>query len=329
MSQNQIPNPYTSNRTIPAAPGTPTAPGVSIGAASPSALGVIPDPRLANAFLTQAFLWMFAGLLVSAAVAFTVQSNAAPARVRRGQLLPAVHRPVRASWSGISRGDQPDQRHCGAGASSSSTPRRSGSPSGSSWRATRAPSVVPAFLSASAMFGAAAVYGQVTQRSLAALGGILFMGLIGLLVAMFLNIFLHSSEVTWIISIVGVGLFTALTAYDVQRIQSGDLAAQTGSMEKAAVIGALSSTWTSSTCSCSCSGSSAAGARSFRRCAAARGRPQHGAASVPSSGASGRPRGSLTVATAGIAGAARVDALDRLGDRRRPASTAGSGRANR
>ncbi len=65
------------------------------------------------------------------------------------------------------------------------------------------------------------------------------MGLIGLLVAMVLNIFLASSQVTWIISIVGVVLFTALTAYDVQRIQSGDLAAQTGSMEKAAVIGAL------------------------------------------------------------------------------------------
>ena len=100
-------------------------------------------------------------------------------------------------------------------------------------------SVVTAFLSASAMFGAAAVYGHVTQRSLAAMGGLLFMGLIGLLVAMVLNIFLASSTVTWVISIVGVVLFTALTAYDVQRIQSGAIAAQTGSMEKAAVIGAL------------------------------------------------------------------------------------------
>ena len=65
------------------------------------------------------------------------------------------------------------------------------------------------------------------------------MGLIGLLVAMLLNIFLGSSQVTFLISIVGVVLFTALTAYDVQRIQSGDLAARLGSMEKAAVIGAL------------------------------------------------------------------------------------------
>ncbi len=100
-------------------------------------------------------------------------------------------------------------------------------------------SVVTAFLSASAMFGAAAIYGHVTQRSLAAMGSILFMGLIGLLVAMVLNLFLRSDAMTWIISIVGVGLFTALTAYDVQRIQSGAIAARLGSMEKAAVIGAL------------------------------------------------------------------------------------------
>ena len=62
------------------------------------------------------------------------------------------------------------------------------------------------------MFGAAAIYGPVTKRSLAGLGGILFMGLIGLIVASLLNIFLGSSGLTWLISIVGVVIFTALTA---------------------------------------------------------------------------------------------------------------------
>jgi len=89
------------------------------------------------------------------------------------------------------------------------------------------------------MFGAASVYGAVTKRSLAGLGGILFMGVIGLLVASVINIFLGSSALSWLISVVGVVIFTALTAYDVQRIQNGDLAIRTGSMEKAAVIGAL------------------------------------------------------------------------------------------
>ena len=96
-----------------------------------------------------------------------------------------------------------------------------------------------AFLSASAMFGAAALYGATTKRSLAGLGGILVMGLIGIIVASLINLFVGNNALGWIISIVGVVIFTALTAYDVQRIQAGDLAARTGSMEKAAVIGAL------------------------------------------------------------------------------------------
>ena len=63
--------------------------------------------------------------------------------------------------------------------------------------------------------------------------------LIGLLIAMVLNIFLASPAISYVISIVGVVLFTALTAYDVQRIAAGDIAARLGSMEKAAVFGAL------------------------------------------------------------------------------------------
>jgi FtsH-binding integral membrane protein len=83
------------------------------------------------------------------------------------------------------------------------------------------------------------VYGHVTKRSLAGLGGILFVGLIGIIVASLLNAFLASGPLSLVISIAGVVIFTALTAYDVQRIQSGQLAIATGSMEKAAVLGAL------------------------------------------------------------------------------------------
>ena len=64
MSDQRVSNPYATPNTIS---GT---------AASPSALGVKPDARLAQAFLTQAFVWMFVGLIVSAGVAFIVQSNA-------------------------------------------------------------------------------------------------------------------------------------------------------------------------------------------------------------------------------------------------------------
>jgi len=100
-------------------------------------------------------------------------------------------------------------------------------------------SVVTAFLSASAIFGAAAIYGAVTKRRLVGLGPMLFVGLIGIIVASVLNIFLVNDMLAWGISVIGVVIFTALTAYDVQRIQNGDLAVATGSMEKGAVMAAL------------------------------------------------------------------------------------------
>ena len=78
-------------------------------------------------------------------------------------------------------------------------------------------SVVTAFVSAAAMFGAAAIYGATTKRSLAGLGGYLFMGLIGILVASVLNLFLGWNGLNWIISVVGIVIFTALTALTSRR----------------------------------------------------------------------------------------------------------------
>src|SRR5687767_5067718 len=73
QNQNQIPNPYSSTPVAPGAtPGTTSGP---VTGASPAALGVKPDARLAQAFLTQAFVWMFAGLLVTAGVAYVVQTS--------------------------------------------------------------------------------------------------------------------------------------------------------------------------------------------------------------------------------------------------------------
>ena len=81
--------------------------------------------------------------------------------------------------------------------------------------------------------------GATTKRSLASFGGYLTMGVIGLFAAMLVNLFLASGPLGFVISIIGVVIFTGLTAYDVQRISAGDLAARLGSMEKAAVVGAL------------------------------------------------------------------------------------------
>jgi FtsH-binding integral membrane protein len=227
MTQNQIPNPYTTQRPS----GAPTFGG------APSELGVQPDARLASAFLSQAFLWMFVGLLTTAGVAFVVQGNDALKAFALGSFFPlflaqlAIVVVISAAINRLSATAALGLFFVYAASLGITIGLIVSSYTGAS--------VGTAFLSASAMFGAAAVYGHVTKRSLAKLGGILFMGLIGLFVAMILNIFMNSGTISLVISIVGVVLFTALTAYDVQRIQSGALAAQTGSMEKAAVIGAL------------------------------------------------------------------------------------------
>jgi FtsH-binding integral membrane protein len=100
-------------------------------------------------------------------------------------------------------------------------------------------SVVAAGSAAAAVFGAAAVYGAVTKRDLSNIGAYLFMGLIGLIVAMFVNVFVGGTLLSFGISAAGVVIFTVLTAYDVQQIQSGAVAAWTGAMEKGAVMGAF------------------------------------------------------------------------------------------
>jgi FtsH-binding integral membrane protein len=99
--------------------------------------------------------------------------------------------------------------------------------------------VAAAFVSASGMFAAAAAYGALTKRDLSKLGGILFMALIGIIIASVVNLFLRSEAIYWVISYLGVALFTALTAYDVQKITRGDYAAWTGSMERASIVAAL------------------------------------------------------------------------------------------
>ncbi len=80
-------------------------------------------------------------------------------------------------------------------------------------------SVLGCFLSASAMFGVMAYMGYTTNQDLTKFGRILIMGLIGTLIAMLINYFLHSSQLDYIISIIGVMVFTGLTAFDVQKLK--------------------------------------------------------------------------------------------------------------
>lgn len=98
-------------------------------------------------------------------------------------------------------------------------------------------SITSTFVITAGMFGAMSVYGYVTTRDLTSWGSFLFMGLIGVVIASVVNIFVGSSTVSWIISGIGVIVFTGLTAYDTWKIK--EMAAQGTEGRKPAILGAL------------------------------------------------------------------------------------------
>ena len=101
-------------------------------------------------------------------------------------------------------------------------------------------SVTRVFFICSATFGAMSIYGYTTKRDLTKLGSFLMMGLIGIIIASIVNIFLKSSMMYFVISILGVLIFVGLTAYDTQKIKNMYSVSDTGElMGKKAVMGAL------------------------------------------------------------------------------------------
>ena len=95
-----------------------------------------------------------------------------------------------------------------------------------------------AFLGASAMFGGMAIYGAVTKRDLTSWGSFFMMGLMGVLLMMVINIFMHSSAIDFTISVVGIFVFLGLTAYDNQKLKVYAHAGG-GLQSNLAIIGAL------------------------------------------------------------------------------------------
>lgn len=105
-----------------------------------------------------------------------------------------------------------------------------------------AASVYKTFAVTAAMFGVMAVTGYTTKTDLTKFGSIMMMGLIGLMIAMLVNFFLKSGTMDYIISIIGVLIFTGLTAYDVQRLKNiGANAGEYGAdnARKMSIMGAL------------------------------------------------------------------------------------------
>jgi FtsH-binding integral membrane protein len=239
--------PFDTDR---ADPSRATNPGLG----SPNTLAAGVNVRAAaiprEGFLTGAFVWMFVGLLVSAGAAWFVMNNEGALQnvlnnwfillignlalvfaisfliTRLNPLLALGMFFVYALLNGLTLGVIVYFY------TATVTPAGtvvSGDASG----------VIAAFLGASAIFAGAAVYGAATKRDLTSLGGILFMGLIGLIVVSLVQVFLFpgSGALNFIIGVVGVVIFTGLTAWDVQRIKAG--AVPGVNRDSASVMGAL------------------------------------------------------------------------------------------
>jgi uncharacterized protein len=101
-------------------------------------------------------------------------------------------------------------------------------------------SIARVFFISAATFGATSLYGYTTRTDLSRFGSFLFMGLIGIVIAGLVNIFLASSALQFAISVIGVLLFTGLTAYDTQRIKEIYVAGEDDmNAGKKAIMGAL------------------------------------------------------------------------------------------
>jgi len=102
-------------------------------------------------------------------------------------------------------------------------------------------SIAKVFFISAATFGAMSLYGYTTKRDLSGFGSFLFMGLIGIIIASLVNIWLASSGLSFAISIIGVLIFVGLTAYDTQRIKlSYSESYGADVLRKGAIMGALS-----------------------------------------------------------------------------------------
>jgi hypothetical protein len=102
------------------------------------------------------------------------------------------------------------------------------------------PSIARVFFITAGAFGAMSLYGYTTKRDLTGWGSFLFMGLIGIIIASVVNIFMVSSALHFAISVIGVLVFTGLTAYDTQRIKEMYVESDsTAVASKKSIMGAL------------------------------------------------------------------------------------------
>lgn len=193
-----------------------------------------------SAFLGRVYAWMFLGLAVTAGVALAVASSAPLIEaliynrlvlwlVFFGQLGLVIYLTARVEKMEAST----------AGALFLVYSASVGITTSLILLAYTGTSLFSTFVVTAGMFGTLALFGTFTKRSLAGVGQFMFMGLIGLIIAMVVNLFVMSSAVNFVISVVGVIVFTGLTAWDAQRLKQMAVALPDGRTGSYAIVGAL------------------------------------------------------------------------------------------
>lgn len=198
------------------------------------------DARVA-AFLSRVYGWMVLGLLITAGVAYSIASNEFLLSILFSSRL--VLWGVLIAQLGLvfflsARVNQ--MAHVTAAGLFMLYAALLGVTTSIVLLAFTGASIASTFIVTAGMFGATAVFGTITKRSLAGIGQFMFMGLIGLLLAMIVGIFWQSDALQFVISVVGVLIFTGLTAWDAQRLRQMAFALPDGREGTYAVVGALS-----------------------------------------------------------------------------------------
>jgi FtsH-binding integral membrane protein len=194
-----------------------------------------------TAFLGRVYAWMFLGLLVTAATAFVVASSAPLIEALilnrlvfwiliLGQLGLVIYLSARVDkMSPLTAGALFIVYSATVGITTSVI-----------LLAYTGASIVSTFVVTAGMFGALALFGTFTKRSLAGVGQFMFMGLIGLILASIVNLFWANDALYFVISVIGVLVFTGLTAWDAQRLKEMAVALPDGRVGSYAIVGALS-----------------------------------------------------------------------------------------
>jgi len=206
----------------------------------PALTSGISDERV-TAFLARVYGWMFAGLLVTAVTAFLVASS--PLLIETVYANRAVFWVIVIAQFGVviylsARVDK--LQPATAAALFLLYSALVGLTSAVILLVFTGASIAQTFIITAGMFGATAIFGTITKRSLAGLGQFMFMGLIGLVLASIVGIFWHNNALQFVISVVGVIVFTGLTAWDAQRMKQMAVALPEGRAGAYAVVGALS-----------------------------------------------------------------------------------------